>query len=59
LQLLEYTSPAIGTVYQNFYEMGRLAVDILLKIAASQDFSPGNYVDFEILPRSSVHCVVN
>lgn len=57
LYTLEYISPAIGTVYQDFYSIGKLAADTLLKIADNKHYSPKNYVDYKLLPRESVNTV--
>jgi len=51
---MEYTSPPIATVFQDFHAMGRIAVDTLLKIYRNQDFNPRNYVPHAIFHRGSV-----
>jgi len=54
LTALEYTSPAIATVRQDFHAMGRLAVDTLVSISRGERFDAKNYVAFELLERESV-----
>jgi len=54
LTALEYTSPAIATVRQDFHTMGRLAVDTLVSISRGERFNAKNYVAHELLERESV-----
>jgi len=54
LTALEYTSPAIATVRQDFHNMGRLAVDTLISISRGDEFAARNYVAYELLKRESV-----
>jgi len=54
LTVLEYTSPAIATIKQEFHIMGRIAVDTLLSISKGDDFMTKNYVPYTLLPRESV-----
>jgi len=54
LAALEYTSPAIATVQQDFHSMGRIAVDTMVSIAKGDNFSARNYVPYHLLERESV-----
>jgi len=54
LTALEYTSPSIATVWQDFHNMGRMAVDTLIAISKGEEFQARNYVPFELLERESV-----
>jgi len=54
IKSLEYTRPAIATVYQDFHEMGRLAVDTLFRIAKEKKFTTKNYVPHKLIPRETV-----
>ena len=54
LAALEYTSPSIATVRQDFHEMGRTAVDTLMSISRGETFNAKNYVPYELLQRESV-----
>jgi len=54
LTALEYTSPSIATVRQDFHEMGRTAVDTLISISQGEAFNAKNYVPYELLQRESV-----
>lgn len=54
LTALEYTTPPIATVFQDFHGMGRLAVDTLATISKNQEFSGRNYVPHTLLHRNSV-----
>ncbi|MCL2286236.1 MAG: LacI family transcriptional regulator [Firmicutes bacterium] len=54
LTALEYTSPSIATVRQDFHNMGRMAVDTLISISKGEKFKGRNYVPYELLERESV-----
>lgn len=54
LSTLEYTSPAIGTVSQNFIEMGKKSVEVLEKIFHKRPYEKITYVPYKILPRESL-----
>jgi len=54
LAALEYTSPSIATVRQDFHNMGRIAVDTLIAISKDEAFKAMNYVPYELLERESV-----
>ena len=53
LTALEYTSPSIATVRQDFHSMGRIAVDTLVSISKGEDFKARNYVPYDLLRRES------
>ncbi|MCL2608499.1 MAG: LacI family transcriptional regulator [Treponema sp.] len=54
LTALEYTDPPIASVIQDFYGMGRLAVETLLKISCGEPFEQKNFVDFKLEERKSI-----
>ena len=54
LTVLEYTSPSIATVRQDFHSMGRIAVDTLISISKNEKFTARNYVPYTLLERESV-----
>jgi len=54
LTALEYTSPSIATVRQNFHSMGSMAVDTLIRISKGKSFQSRNYVPYDLLERESV-----
>jgi DNA-binding LacI/PurR family transcriptional regulator len=54
LTVLEYTTPPIATVRQDFHSMGRIAVDTLISIAKGDKFKGKNYVPYTLLQRESV-----
>lgn len=54
LTTLEYTSPSITTVLQDFHGMGRAAVDTLLKIANNQPYDVRAHVPYKLVERESV-----
>jgi len=54
LSTLQYTTPPIATVFQDFHEMGRLGVDTLLRIAKGQSFAPVNHVRHTLIERGSI-----
>ncbi|MCL2199306.1 MAG: LacI family transcriptional regulator [Defluviitaleaceae bacterium] len=54
LKALEYTTPSIATVFQDFHGMGRLAVDTLQQIAKGLPFSGKNFVPYTLMHRGSV-----
>ena len=54
LYILEHTNPSISTIYQDFYAMGRVAVDTLLSISKKESFNKQNFVPYMLLKRDSV-----
>ena len=54
LTALEYTSPSIATVRQDFHSMGRIAVDTLINIFEGKNFQARNYVPYNLLRRESI-----
>ncbi|MCL1864150.1 MAG: LacI family transcriptional regulator [Defluviitaleaceae bacterium] len=54
LKALEYTTPPVATIFQDFYGMGRLAVDTLQQIAKGLPFNGKNFVPFTMLHRGSI-----
>ena len=54
LTVLEYTTPSIATVRQDFHTMGRVAVDTLVSISKGEKFKTKNYVPYTLLRRESV-----
>ncbi|MHC1749642.1 MAG: substrate-binding domain-containing protein [Cellulosilyticaceae bacterium] len=54
LSTLEYTSPAISTVSQNFIEIGRKSVEVLEKIFYNRSYEKITYIPYEIICRESM-----
>jgi DNA-binding LacI/PurR family transcriptional regulator len=54
LKALEYTTPPLATVFQDFHAMGRLAVDTLFAISKGQEFTGRNFVAHTLLHRGSL-----
>lgn len=55
ISILRYTSPPLATVAQGLVGIGEVACQTLFKICRGEAFEPQNYVDFEIVPRQSIH----
>lgn len=55
ISILRYTSPPLATVAQGLVRIGELACETLFNICQGKPFDPQNHVDFELLPRASIH----
>lgn len=53
-ELVEYSNPCIETVDSNIAEIGRTAVELLIRQVNGEEIPPATYIDYKILPGGSL-----